>query len=79
MEAEQMARLTWRKRPTRDGMMRMQPSYSLHNGSDKHLAIAQETSGGWYWYGDGQNTAHNLRPLDEVKAEAERHFRAKSA
>ena len=75
-----MARFSWRKGARREGMMRLPKSYSLHYGSNAKLATATRLAGGdWYWYGDGQNTAHNPRPLDVVKAEAEQHFRAKRA
>ena len=64
-------RYTWRRGKDRDGMMRLAPSYSLHRGSDEVIARVQEhRTGGWYWYGLGQNTAHDLKPLAEAQADA---------
>ena len=75
-----MARFTWRKGASCYRGVRLPESYSLHCGSDTKLATATRLAGGdWYWYGDGKSTAHNPRPLDVVKAEAEQHFRAKFA
>lgn len=64
-------RYTWRKGKTRDGMWRIAPHYTLHRGTDEVLArVQQHRNGNWYWYGAGQNTAHDPVPLAECKSRA---------
>lgn len=69
-------RYTWRKGATRDGRMRIAPHYTLHFGSDKVIARVQRHGSGWYWYGLGQNTANDLKSLDDAKADALSYVKA---
>ena len=74
--------MTWRKGPTRQGMMRLAITYSLHRGEEE-LAIAQcmgpfgSDTEPWFWYGDGINTASTPKTLAECKLEAVKHFKDK--
>ena len=68
---ERGKRHTWRKGKTREGRMRLRPTFSLHCGSDQWIVVVSEhPSGGWYWYGQGQNTADRGTTLDDAKAQA---------
>lgn len=53
--------------------MRRNVRYELWRG-DQWLVTMRRVSEGsaaWYWYGlNGQNTAHNPKPLEQCKAEA---------
>jgi hypothetical protein len=72
-------RYSWRHNPLYDGLHRNANSYTLYFGG-KELAHAQEhRGGGWFWYGDGINTAgrHGVA-LDDVKTEAVAHFKEKA-
>jgi hypothetical protein len=72
-----MARLSWKRGKSREGMMRLAATYNLHYAHE-HLATAQRAKGDlWFWYGDGINTAGRPDTLENVKAEVMKHFRAK--
>jgi len=71
-------RFSFKRGESFSGRMRLPNTYELRYGGER-LATLQEDgrSGFWFWYGDGINTAHNMRPLEAVKAEALAHFKAK--
>ena len=72
-------RFSWARGKSYDGRRRMPNTYRLRYGG-QILAVAQEANaGGWFWYGDSINTAHNTDTLDNVKAAAVKHFKAKQA
>ena len=73
------ARYTWRKGATRQGRMRLAPSYTLHHGSDAVLVRVQQHHDGWYWYGLGMNTANEKKSLDEARADALAYVKAQMA
>lgn len=66
-----MARYSWRKMPTRDGMMRLAPSYGLFYGGKRLATVALDAGGAWYWYGGGRNARQERSTdLDAVKRAA---------
>lgn len=70
-------RFSFKRGPNYDGLRRLPATYELRHGG-KRLATIQKdnNSDGWFWYGDGVNTASNLEPLDIAKAAALAYFKA---
>ncbi len=67
-------RFTWRK-GSRGPFLTSPRTYELRFGG-KHIATAQETSGGWFWYGGEINTSRSPQPLEDVKIYAVAYFKA---
>lgn len=63
--------MRWRRGPRTSFGPRTHELWDAEN----RIATAQECAGGWFWYGDGINTARNPDTLANVKAEAIEHFR----
>lgn len=71
-------RFSFRRGPDYSGLRRLPATYELRH-SGKQLATIQQDkrSDLWFWYGDKQNTSHRQDTLENVKAEALAHFKAK--
>lgn len=65
------SRLSWRK-----GSTSRPRTHTLWRGTER-LATAQQTDGGYFWYGCGVNTALTRlpMPLEQAKREALDHVR----
>lgn len=77
-------RITFRKGKSASGLMRLAPTYkAICDGHeiatlqcmDKYT-VADSL---WFWYGDGENTAHNPQPLDICKDDVVGHFQRRFA
>jgi hypothetical protein len=78
MPKKPTARFSWR-REARTGRYHGQDVFSLRHGG-KVVAYAQGGGDSWFWYSMGLglsiNTAHDPKPLADVKAEALQTMRA---
>jgi hypothetical protein len=73
--------LRWRRRPRPAGAWRALESHELRRGEEclvtvQRIEARASNPAGWFWYGEGRNTAAFPLPLlAEAKREAEAHAR----
>ena len=82
MNSAKRGRWAFKKGRSSDGLMRLAPTYRLTKAGVE-LAILQcfdqypDAASKWFWYGDGVNTCDVPMSLDDCKASALNHFKAK--
>ena len=67
--------MKWRK--NKRTFMTDRDSYGLWDGASR-LAVVAQTSGGWYWYGDGVNSlcrSGSVATLEEAKIQARAYIK----
>jgi len=89
-KAPRKPRITFKKQPIYDGLMRIAPSYYVNYGK-KHIATIQsmlhdpaDYAKCWMWYSgsddihdDVINTTHDPKSLEDCKAEIKKFFQDK--